>query len=217
MRSDRVRMICSVALEAFITVAVPVAWCIMVFNLSDSGLLSAVGLSTLKYFTVQSNLFAAAASLLTMIGVLRAWKTGGRLPSWLIAVRIVSAAGLMLTMLTVLAFLGPLFGYAAMFRGANLWFHGIVPVASAAGVLLLRGERMGKGSMFLSLLPVGAYSIWYLGNILINGVGTRPNSNDWYNLLNWGVGVGLFLFAGLIGIILGSCVVLRLIYNRISK
>ena len=217
MRSDRVRMICSVALEAFIAVAVPVAWCVMVLGISDNGLLSAKGLETLKYFTVQSNLFAAAASAIAFVYELSAAKDGGRLPVWVVDLRIVAGAGLMLTFLTVAAFLGPLFGYASMFLGTNLWFHLIVPFLCAGGVFLLRGAKMPKKHLPFAFVPIALYTVFYLSNILINGIGTRPHSNDWYNLLNWGVGVGLFLYAALIGLIVGACVLLRLGYNRCNR
>lgn len=209
----RIRWFVSLLLELFVAIAVPLAWGALVFRQSDGALMTARGLNTLKYFTVLSNLLAGAASLLTVVWLLRGAKTGGRLPRWLVVLRITAAACVMLTFLTVAAFLGPLFGYAAMFGGPSLWLHLFIPLASAAGVLLLRGDRMARRELLWCLAPVGAYAVFYLGNILIHGIGTRPQSNDWYNLLNWGWGVGLVLFAGLLCFVLGSAAALRLGYH----
>ena len=162
-------------------------------------------------------LLGGAASLLTVVFTLLAIKKGGRIPQWLSVVRLVAAAGLMLTFLTVAAFLGPLYGYDKMFLGSNLWFHLIVPLLCAGGVLLLRGERIPKKHLLFCLVPILLYGAFYLGNIAINGVGTRPNSNDWYSLLNWGIGVGLFLLAGMLVFLLGSGALLRLGYNRNNR
>jgi len=43
--------------------------------------------------------------------------------------------------------------------------------------------------------PALVYGACYLANILINGRGEWPNSNDWYGFMNWGFGVSIVIFA----------------------
>ena len=209
MKKDTVRRIASLLIEGAIMVIVPIAWATMAFRWDDSGAFSGMGLYSLRYFTVLSNLLAGLASLLVFIRLIRKKPLARRLT----ILRLVASTGVLLTFLTVVLFLGPVFGYAAMYRGANLWFHLLIPLLSAGGFLLLRGPRLSKPDTLWSLAPIALYGVYYLGGIILGGV----KGHDWYGFLNWGVGIGLVILAGLVGIIWGSGALLRLVYNRLQK
>jgi len=46
------------------------------------------------------------------------------------------------------------------------------------------------------MIPTAVYGFLYTGNIIINGKGEWPDSNDFYGFLNWGYGFGAVIFAG---------------------
>jgi hypothetical protein len=65
------------------------------------------------------------------------------------------------------------------------------------------------------MIPTAIYGSIYLVNILINGVGKWPNSNDWYGFVKWGLGVGILIFVVILFI---SWIMARIIrYIKISK
>ena len=42
------------------------------------------------------------------------------------------------------------------------------------------------------------YGAGYLGNILLNGVGEWPDTNDWYSFMMWGYPSAFAIYGGLI-------------------
>ena len=83
-----------------------------------------------------------------------------------------------------------------MFRGANLWYHLVLPLVAIVDYCLFCGRiapSIPKSA--LSMLPVGIYGLAYYANILINGVGEWPHSNDWYGFLAWGMDAAPIVFA----------------------
>lgn len=61
----------------------------------------------------------------------------------------------------------------------------------------------------LSGLPALVYGAFYLANVLINGIGKWPDTNDWYGFLNWGYPVGIVIFAAIVLMDFGMAVLLR--------
>ena len=139
----------------------------------SNNLLSSRGFSSLKYFTILSNLFEAFACLIWL------YKKDER-------IKYIAAVSVALTLVVVLVFLGPIFGYPFMFMGSNLWFHLIVPVISILEVIIFNRNTISRKDNLLALLPMVIYGIGYVGNILINGIGNRPYTNDWYGFFMWG-------------------------------
>ncbi len=121
--------------------------------------------------------------------------------------RYAAAASVGLTFLTVLLFLGPLYGYRSMYRGANFWFHLAVPVLSAADFCVSEGlARFSFRQSLWAVAPMLLYGLGYVANILING----REGNDWYSFLLWGypVGVGIFVLLILLTWGLGRLLIL---------
>ncbi|MBQ6389654.1 MAG: hypothetical protein IJH90_08600 [Mogibacterium sp.] len=69
----------------------------------------------------------------------------------------------------------------------------------------------------LAVLPMLIYGAVYLTNILINGIGVRPHSNDWYGFVKWGLPVGLAIFAGLCLITWFAGALMRLCSSRFGR
>lgn len=167
-------------LNVFIFVIVIINWIRMMLGLSNTGLASS-GLRSLKYFTVLSNLFEAYASMMWL------YKKDEKL-------KYIASVSLSLTFITVVLFLGPLFGYRIMFIGSNFWFHLIVPIIAVMEVIFLSKYTISKKDNLFALMPMFIYGLFYVGNIFINGVGSWPNINDWYGFFTWGYTGGVVVF-----------------------
>lgn len=184
----------SLAVNVLIAVAVLVAWARMMFVVDERGVLTARGLGSLRFFTVLSNLLAAAASIAYAVCLVRMLSGGlAAVPRGVVRLKYAGTVSVLLTLLTVVLFLGPTAktGFLSMFEGSNLWLHLIVPVLAAADFCLLNPD--GPLSLAESLgacLPMALYSVYYLSNILLNGLEKNGRSNDWYGYLRGGIPLG---------------------------
>ena len=177
-----------------IVIVVAVSWIHMVLFGGEA--LAAGGLENLKYFTLQSNLLAGLAALLWIVCIARnadekAMRNAERL-------KYAAAVSVRLTFITVMGFLGNLYGYAMMLSGANLGFHLIVPLLALWEICGLCDTKFTKKDNLLAVLPMILYGIGYMLNCIINGIGEWPDRNDWYGFLQWGYPVGAAIFAFLI-------------------
>ena len=175
----------AVVLNLILTVLVLYSWLTMASGNDTGAMLTDVRLRSLKYFTLDSNLLAAAASLIAVyFQVFRK----GTMPVWASSLKLAGTVSVSVTLLTVIVYLGPRFGYKAMLAGVNLHLHLTVPVLAILIFCILEGSHsLSFGHTFLAVIPVLIYAAFYLGNILINGPGSGPNTNDWYGLLFMGL------------------------------
>ena len=187
-------------LNIIIFIIVMVNWLKMVFIFTDTALTS-IGLSSLKYFTVLSNLLEAAACVV--------WLINGNEK-----IKYIAAVSVTLTMVVVLTFLGPLFGYIPMFTGVSFWMHLIVPVAALLEVLFWSKEIFSKKDNLIACIPLGLYGVFYIGNNLINGRGQWPHTNDWYAFLTWGYPIGFLLFAAIVAVVYLIGLFIRIVRER---
>ncbi|MBQ1300566.1 MAG: hypothetical protein IIY25_05615 [Erysipelotrichaceae bacterium] len=187
-------------LNIIIFIIVMVNWLKMVFVFTDTALTS-IGLSSLKYFTVLSNLLEAAACVV--------WLINGNEK-----IKYIAAVSVTLTMVVVLTFLGPLFGYIPMFTGVSFWMHLIVPVTALLEVLFWSKEKFSKKDNLIACIPLGLYGVFYIGNNLINGRGQWPHTNDWYAFLTWGYPIGFLLFAAIVAVVYLIGLFIRIVRER---
>lgn len=115
----------------------------------------------LRYFTVQSNLFCAAASL----AVAAARLLGGPSEA-LLTVKFVATAAVAVTMLTVLVFLGPQYGYKMMFSGPDLWLHLVCPLLALVTFFGWDRPELSRTAALLGVIPVLAYGLLYLHRVV---------------------------------------------------
>lgn len=176
-------------LNICIAVIVPVAWLMM--TVGGGGTLSENGIGNLKYFTVQSNIMEGIASVIWLVvqGGDEVAKARAELFKY------ISAASVMLTFTTVMVFLGPLYGYPMMLKGANLFFHLIVPLMAFAEMIFLTDADFKLRDNNMAAVPPLIYGALYLLNVIINGIGEWPDTNDWYLFLTWGYPTGILIFA----------------------
>lgn len=194
--SEEARTRWAIALNAAIVVLCAFAWCQMVFGWGwEYAPLSGLGLSSLKYFTIQSNLLSAVVSAACVVFYLR--KPDKPLPDWLHGMRLVVTTGVTLTFITVEVFLAPMmYGYPSMHAGANLWFHLVLPLMAVVSFCAFEANRpISVRWALVSLVPTALYGVGYTANLLVNGIGTPEATNDWYGFAQWGLGRTPIVFA----------------------
>lgn len=179
----------SLVLNALISITALAAWAQMAFRFGEGGALSASGLRSLKYFTVLSNLLQGLASAVYAFCLARRLRgRGGALPAPVRLLKYAGTVSVALTFATVMCFLGPVFGYSGMFAGASFWMHLVVPLAAAFDFCVLDREgRVPFRASFVAVVPMLLYAAGYIANLLINGVGEWPHTNDWYGFVRGGV------------------------------
>ncbi len=113
----------------------------------------------LKFFTVLSNIFCAAAALLMCLFP-RSHTV------WVL--KYVGTAAVMVTMLTVFLFLAPSLGkggLAQLLQGSDLFMHLLTPLMALFSFCVLERRRLDFGTALLGILSVALYGPWYLYRI----------------------------------------------------
>ena len=136
-----------------------------------------------RYFTVDSNILCAVSCAVSLVQTLRGRENKSKAPMLL---RYAGTAAVTVTMITVLLFLGPLYGYAPMFSRWNLWLHLLGPIFAIISFVWL--ERDGtfpeKKHLILPLLPVILYGIVYY----IMAVMLGQNQGGWPDFYGFNMG-----------------------------
>ena len=154
---------------------------------AEGEVLASRGWRNLRYFTALSNEFCGIVSILWIVQNIR-----GKRFSPLLKLMAVASVGL--TFAVVAFFLAPMNPHMNLYQGGNFWFHLIVPVTAMIEFLILDTEKLPVKKNLVAALPSAVYGLGYLINVLINGKGEWPNTNDWYGFLSWGYPMGFLIF-----------------------
>lgn len=197
-------------LNILIVLLVIVGTVVMISRKPSSAGLTSSGFENLKFFTVLSNEFCGIVALLWLI----CFAKGKSFP---VLLKLIAATAVGLTFLIVAAFLAPMYPTLNLYQGGNLYFHLIVPlVALVEFILMETEERLAFRYTFLAALPTVIYGLGYYLNVVINGKGVWPDTNDWYGFLNWGYPVGFAIFGVIILMNWGIACLLRFVNNILS-
>ena len=171
---------------------------------TKSGALFVKGMANYKFFTVESNTLMGLIALI--VGIYQILILKGirpELPFFLDVLYLISVVSVALTFITVMVFLGPVYGYGVMFRNANLFFHLIIPVISIASFLVFGNTKeMKLIHIVWAILPPFLYGCGYMANIVINnGYGNFDidfygfgKNGPWFGLLSFAIAlIGTFL------------------------
>ena len=180
-----------------------VSWGKLSFFKADS-FMNAQSLGSLKYFTILSNIFEAIASVVWLI------KGNEKL-------KYAASVAVGLTFFTVVFFLGRLFGYVSMFAGPSFFLHGVIPLLSMWEMIFLCKEKMTVGDNISACLSMIIYGIFYLGNNIINGIGSWPDTNDWYGFLTWGYPLGFVIYFIMVAAIYLIGLMIRKLMDLVQK
>lgn len=178
--------ICIFALEVF-----AVGW--MMSGLS-AGVLSAPRLSTLKYFTIDSNILMGIFALIAAFDqgrVLRGKKD--EVSDEIYVLKLFGTVGVTLTMLVTIFFLGPTigrtYGFFSLFEKSNFFLHLANPVLSI--IIFLCFEKSTKIAFrhtFTGTIPMVLYAVYYVSETvrhMENGVIAK--GYDWYGFFFLGI------------------------------
>lgn len=154
-----------------------------------------------RFFTVLSNLFCAFAALMMFL-----------MPSkdWVWTLKYVAVAAVSVTMLTVLAFLGPTLGYKKQLTGSGLFMHLVTPLLAIGSFCLLEKRPLAFPTAMLGMLPVLLYGVLYVYKVVYAPAGERWE--DFYGFNRggkWPLSFALMLLGTF-----GVCMALMLLQNR---
>lgn len=203
--------ICEICFNICIVIFTGIGTYLMWSNTDSGSGLMASGFANLKYFTVLSNLFCGAVALIRLIFFALSAKFS-------VLPKLMAASATGLTFLIIAAFLQPLYPELNLYERGNLYFHLIVPLFVMAEFLIIKTREKipFKYTLYSAALAL-AYGTYYLVNILINGIGEWPDTNDWYGFLNWGFPIGIAIFAFVVLMDFGIACLLRFLNNLINK
>ena len=218
MKDEKTKLKICAAVNAIIFLMAAAVFLRMLFR-TGNGTMSTSGLANLKYFTVLSNLFEGGASLAAAVSLGRVLSgKKERISRGAFITKLSAAACVTVTFLVVVVFLGPIYGYRNMYKGASFWYHLVIPVlAFAEFVLLEHFGEITRRDTIKSVIPVLLYGIVYTCNILINGPGEWPHRNDFYGFVLWGLPVGIAIFIGILLIGWAAALVLRALNRRVAR
>ena len=122
-----------------------------------------------RYFTIDSNILAAIASLLLLpCEVRRITGKSDAVPPALSVLKLAGTAAVTITFVVVLVFLGPTMGYGKMFEGTNIFLHALCPVLAIVSFLFFDGgSPLSAKQSRPALLPTVVYGLVYLLMVVI--------------------------------------------------
>lgn len=155
-----------------------------------------------RYYTTLSNIFAAVAAIPTVVFAVRRIAGGKNgIPRWAVLLRFSSTSMLTVTMMTVLCFLGLLYGYRSMYAGLNFWYHLVNPVLAILSFVLWEADSpLTKKAVLFGVLPTLLYGIVYVSMTVVLG----PDRGGWPDFYGfnmggfWYISVSVILFANLV-------------------
>ncbi len=196
----------------FLIFALMITGFFIMFFTTKNNVLASKGFSSLKYFTVQSNIFMGLMALISAIFILMK-----RESVLVIVLKYIATVAVTLTFMTVMVYLGPAYGYGMMFNGANLIFHLLLPVLSILHFLFLEPklkEFKFRNTLY-ALIPLLIYGTFYLINVGYHG-GEGNLDYDWYLFAAKGMGLGIVVMFLMIGLTYLFSLALYFGYKKIN-
>ena len=156
------------------------------------------GIKVLKFFTVQSNLFAGVMALVYLIYFSRLHKSGKPIPPAINVLKFMATIDLVITFLVVALFLGFIVedGYFTLFVNANFLFHLTIPILNFISFAFFEEVPNFKFKYtFLGIIHIILYSIFYLIVVLTHFQDGKVDIQyDWYAFAQLGLPMA-FVFA----------------------
>lgn len=172
--------------------------------------LTANGFESLKFFTVQSNILMGVSAFISLFYIKKS-------PTWLLVLKYISTCTVTLTFLTVMFYLGPIYGYVLLLQYANAFMHLIIPVLAIVHLILLEPKLENYKFIYTvySVIPMIIYGAAYLINLAANN-GYGNVKYDWYFFGQWGLGIGAVVYFVMIAFAFGIGVALYFAYKKIQ-
>lgn len=151
------------------------------------------GIRLMKFFTVQSNVFAGIMALVYIVFWIRQSKFKKPIPKAVHFFKYMATIDLVITFLVVALFLGFIVeeGYFSLYVNANFFFHFAIPVLSVISFVFYENAPKFKFNYtFLGLIHLVLYSIFYMTVVITHFKdGAVPLEYDWYAFAHLGLGI----------------------------
>lgn len=190
-------------LSLFINIIIIVTTTILVirFFREDGKWSPTRGRRAFRYFTTQSNVLCAVSALAMCL-----------FPEadWAYYLKVIGTVAVTVTMLTVLIFLGRLYGYKPLLSGSDLFMHLITPLLAIVSLCVFERRGISFLGSFIGVIPVALYAPLYLYNVVY-----APEEKRWEDFYGfnrdgkWPVAYALMV-AGVAVICVVYCFVLNL-------
>ena len=166
-----------------------------------SGALGTADITVFKFFTFQSNVFmGTVAFIYAYYQLLILLNKKDKLPHVLLVFNHVGTTAVGLTFLIVIFFLAPGYGFDKMYRGANLFFHGLVPIIAMINFMFIQKEcNIRFKETVFAIVPSLLYGIvYFIVVVATNGYGDI--NIDFYMFGANGPLIGAFNFLAVMSI-----------------
>ncbi len=178
----------------------------------NTGTLIEYGYQSFKFFTTDSNILAAIASLFMVISeVMILTKKRDNIPYWVLVLKYVGTSAVMLTFTVVIGFLAPIYGPAAVLTDTSFHTHAAAPLFSLISFCFIESEyRLPFRCTLLGIIPMLIYSVIYTINVVFTNVW-----NDFYSFNMggyWYISAPIIIIAAYI-----ISVIILLLHNRMCK
>ncbi len=80
---------------------------------------------------------------------------------WTYYLKVIGTSGVVVTMVTVLLFLGPMYGYQYMYKGSDLFMHLLTPLMAIVSLCMFERNGISFEMSFIGMLPVALYAPLY--------------------------------------------------------
>ncbi|MBQ6570431.1 MAG: hypothetical protein IJL87_09250 [Clostridia bacterium] len=134
-----------------------------------AGNMDVSGTGNFIFFTNDSNILAAIASILTVPFNIKGIVSGkNEIPHWARVLKFVGTTAVTLTLTVVLLFLGIIYGYPKMFEGVCLPLHLLCPLMAIISFCFFEGgEEISKKELPLAVVPTLVYGVVYLACVIV--------------------------------------------------
>ena len=146
-------------ISLFINIIIIITTVILVvrFFREDGRWNHARGKRAFRYFTTQSNVLCAVSALAMCL-----------FPEadWAYYLKVMGTVAVTVTMLTVLIFLGRIYGYKPLLTGSDLFMHLITPLLAIVSLCVFERRGISFLGSLIGVIPVALYAPLYLYNVV---------------------------------------------------
>lgn len=148
--------------------------------------------TSFRYFTNESNIFAALVALAYLIyKSTSAGKKSQKLPVAFYILKLAATTGVAFTMFITLFYLAPRSknGYFSLFMNGNLFMHLLTPLLCIISFIFFEStEKKPFKFSFAGIIPMALYASVYTPNVLLHLDNGKVNPDyDWYGFLAFGL------------------------------
>ena len=157
-----------------------------------------------KYFTVDSNIFAALMSLIYFIYYLKNQADEKKFTRIIFLAKLAATTAVTLTMMVTVFFLGPHseIGFKPLFINASFFMHLITPLLCITTFVFFDISEIVPMRMSITgIIPMLLYAVYYVSNILLHLENNKTSHDyDLYGFLDGGLQAAWIAVPVIIGI-----------------